>query len=491
MEVLSSSTYQEVVRNQKQTSSWEIAVIESIEKNLLDDYNELEHSLRKLAQNLEFPLLYLGFLRKLSFLFSHWYGNEEYKEKMASLYSDLKCLIEAGVGGNIEIISAYERLASLLAGQNRRFKDPLIAPSGCVVMDPDGRYLHHQIPHLSMQAEVALVYALIARLEKREEAAKWSAQIAQWVLGSLDHHQRPCYAMWSELNDHDPFQYGCLLCALFSEVHQFSNQGFWQTLAEAQMKQIHAIAKTDCESDFPLLVAAQEVLQAKVGNPTYRLNTKMALPSDKTLGYISHREKSRTCSFKLTGYQTGLGCVHMDGIRLVNFGPMSTEYLKLSTFGVDRLPTGDGEELEDVLMEREVDAVSLSGWIRTQEEEGRKQLFSKCQMHYQNSILDLKVDAFSRAEESGFAFFVDCDQITIDGEEVIHTGSPNKYHGKARSLWCQGEHEQIQILPYSTFQEVTVMPLAGGNHFWGARFVIHFLKPHSAPEMEWKILFKN
>jgi hypothetical protein len=75
-------------------------------------------------------------------------------------------------------------------------------------------------------------------------------------------------------------------------------------------------------------------------------------------------------------------------------------------------------------------------------------------------------------ENLAMVFYVRCDQLVIGGKTTLQAGALERYQGKAVPLELRSGNEKIFIEPSD--QEMQIIPLAGGEHFWGAHFLIAF-----------------
>ena len=69
--------------------------------------------------------------------------------------------------------------------------------------------------------------------------------------------------------------------------------------------------------------------------------------------------------------------------------------------------------------------------------------------------------------------FLKCDKLILGGKHHLETGTLETYDGKALTLELQGPTEKMVLHPDPALS-MKVIPLAGGDHFWGAQFLVAF-----------------
>ena len=83
-----------------------------------------------------------------------------------------------------------------------------------------------------------------------------------------------------------------------------------------------------------------------------------------------------------------------------------------------------------------------------------------------NGIFDQKIFAF--------VFFAKAPTCLVDGRQAIEPRSFQRYQGKIRPVYLKGERASLAIEAGHKDGEMQVIPLGGGQNFWGADFLIAY-----------------
>ena len=71
--------------------------------------------------------------------------------------------------------------------------------------------------------------------------------------------------------------------------------------------------------------------------------------------------------------------------------------------------------------------------------------------------------------------------------QLIKPRSLDRYRGKPQPATIQGHEGTVTIVPDCGEGEMQVIPLSGGEDFWGSDFLIAFRIDPNRPRCQWKI----
>ena len=76
-------------------------------------------------------------------------------------------------------------------------------------------------------------------------------------------------------------------------------------------------------------------------------------------------------------------------------------------------------------------------------------------------------------EPLSMVLFLKSPRLILGGKACVDRGSLERYEGKSLPIELQGAQDKIFIHPDPSLK-MQVIPLAGGDHFWGADFIVAF-----------------
>ncbi len=169
------------------------------------------------------------------------------------------------------------------------------------------------------------------------------------------------------------------------------------------------------------------------------------------------------------GDHTGLGKIDFKQISVVSMGPHYFPLGELARFGIFR----SGEDLSDIEMNRD----KIGGWTKLVA--GDRPFGSGATWIYFSAEKEPKKIKLSASFENGkgedpfaFVFFIKADSIKLSDKKIAK-GSLSSYQGPNSQIECISGAETIAI--NSTIKSpIQIIPLAGGEFFWGADFLVAF-----------------
>jgi hypothetical protein len=196
----------------------------------------------------------------------------------------------------------------------------------------------------------------------------------------------------------------------------------------------------------------------------------------------------------LHGSHTGLGVLRHDDIEIVNYGPQYLPLGECQGFGIE------GNALSDHGMRRSTiewrrGGFSLKGCTRLVDqpssllEVGKfrgiwlevAQEFKKPHFYLKTTFLGL--DGWDAV---AFSFFVKASCCKIQSQ-VLYPRTLERYDGESHTLLLQGREHQLEICPIAFKGVMQVIPLAGGDNFWGADFLVAYLMTSDCRHYQWHI----
>jgi hypothetical protein len=180
------------------------------------------------------------------------------------------------------------------------------------------------------------------------------------------------------------------------------------------------------------------------------------------------------------GDHTGLGRIDFKHISVVSMGPHYFPLGELSRFGIFR----EGEDLSDV----EVSVNKISGWTKLIAGDrpfgsGATWIHFSVEKESEKTKVSASFENGKGEDPFAFVFFIKADSIKLN-EKKIDRGSLISYKGPNSLIECVSGNEKI-LLHSEIKSPIQIIPLAGGEFFWGADFLLAFEIDDLNQKYEW------
>jgi hypothetical protein len=337
-------------------------------------------------------------------------------------------------------------------------------PNGSTCLDSLGLCRSGELPEPSQLAELGSLWMVLGVHLKNETLLYAGLKVALWQIHTLDHRGLPHFSLWSRAASFHPAILAASNHLLFTLAHRLtSDPGFHQA---AQIQKHHGWN--------PLSLAAKllTLVPEKIATPV-RLSRPFA--EEMTVGLLKYGAPQWSMACCLSGWNSGLFSYHKNSVAIVNCAPQAAPLDALEGFGIDRTCSLTARRFNEIVWEKTAHHFRLKGWTK---------IFAhSAWMHIdafyeaQKFTLSCFLQEQRPRDNLAMVFYARCDQLVIGGKTFLQAGSLERYQGKALPLELRSGQEMIFIEPLSDprlEQEMQIIPLAGGDHFWGAHFLIAF-----------------
>lgn len=371
---------------------------------------------------------------------------------------------------------------------------PHLLESGAALID-----LHEYCPWLSLpytphHFEFGIYLCMLALITKRSDLQEIVLRIAHWQLNTLDSNAKPLSGLFVREKEAKTLYSLCLSYLLFRSAALLTVETPFNAIAEVALKNIQAYLEHSKEKIDPLWILIEKWLdQHKVlSRAPLELPEHIYDPSTALVGY---RSAAQHIVCTLHGGHTGLGEYRLGDIGIVNYGP---QYLPLSEcegFGIE------GNALSDHGMRRSMiewrrSSFILKGCTRLVDQPSSSsfglgnfrgiwldvvQEFKKPHLYLKTTFLGL--DGW---EAVAFSFFIKASQCKIQSQ-ILKPKTLERYEGEGHTLLLEGKEAVLELRPLSFKGKMQVIPLAGGNNFWGADFLVAYFMLPDQRHYQWHV----
>jgi hypothetical protein len=214
-------------------------------------------------------------------------------------------------------------------------------------------------------------------------------------------------------------------------------------------------------------------------------------PSTALVGYRSSKQHV-LCT--LHGVNTGLGHIRIGDVEIVNYGP---QYLPLSDcegFGIVGNTLSD-QGIRRPLIEWNSNSFTIKGCVRLVDQPDAlhkkfrgiwvdiAQDFKR--PHFYLNATFLSLDGWDSVV---FSFFIKARRCCVYSRPTpLLPRTLERYEGNIEPLILNGEHEQLILRAVSQEGRMQIIPLGGGDNFWGADFIISYILVPEVSDYQWYI----
>jgi hypothetical protein len=371
---------------------------------------------------------------------------------------------------------------------------PHLLESGAALID-----LHEYCPWLSLpytphHFEFGIYLCILALITKRNDLQETVLRIANWQLNTLDIDARPLSGLFVREKEGRTLQHLCLSYLLFRSAALLTTETPFAAIAEVSLKNIALYLEQTKEKIEPLWILIEKWLDQhkSLSSASLELPEHIYDPSTALAGY---RSAAQHVVCTLHGGHTGLGELHLGDIGIVNYGPQYLPLGECEGFGIE------GNALSDHGMRRSMiewrrGSFVLKGCTRLVDQPSSSpfdvghfrgiwlevmQEFKKPHFYLKTTFLGL--DGW---DSVAFSFFAKASQCKIQSQ-TLKPRKLERYDGEAHTLLLEGKENFLELRPLAFKGKMQVIPLAGGNNFWGADFLIAYFMTSEHRHYQWHI----
>jgi hypothetical protein len=363
---------------------------------------------------------------------------------------------------------------------------PILLESGAALIDLKEYSPWLSLPFTPHHFEFGIFLSLLALMTKRQDLEEVVLRIAHWQLNTLDALGKPLTALFVREKDGKVLHHLSVSYLLFRCAAILSDETLYAGASEAALKAIQQRVCQESEKIYPLWPLIEKWLE-----PYQRsLNTSFSLPEhiyDPSAALVGYRTVGQHVMCTLHGAHTGLGFFRLGEIEIVNYGPQYLPLGECQGFGIEgNARTDQGMRRSTIEWKRH--SFSVNGCTRLVDQPSHlpfevgkfrgiwlevSQEFIKPHFYLKANFLGL--DGW---ESVAFSFFVKAGLCKLQSQQSLFPRTLERYEGEVQAVTFKNQASVLELRSLSFQGRMQVIPLSGGNHFWGADFLVaYFLSP--------------
>ncbi len=366
-------------------------------------------------------------------------------EDQTGLKKRFSQLFSVGFPPEIQLPYAYlALLAHLLSLESLPIK-PVQLPNGATCLDVGGFSREGQVPEPLESAELGSLWMILGLRLKNEILIYAGLKIAVWQTHILDHLGTPHFSLWNRQPPIEDYHH-----LLFTLAYRLTSEDRFYQLSHprARLSKLETLVPEKKKDPFPL--------------------SSRHLAEEVTVGMIKFTTPECSIASCVTGWNSGFFSYHKESVAILNSGPQVKPFDSVQGFGIDR---SCGGKFHDLLWEKTAYHFRLKGWTKI----FALPTWMEVDTFYQAQTVTLSclIQEDQPRHNLALVFYVKCEQISMGGVATLQARSLETYLGKSLPLEFRSRNEKI-VFETQTDQVMEIIPLAGGNYFWGADFLIAF-----------------
>lgn len=371
---------------------------------------------------------------------------------------------------------------------------PHLLESGAALIDLHEYCPWLALPYVPYHFEFGIFVSLLALLTKKEDLKAIALRIAKWQINTLDIKAAPLQGLFVRENEGKKFPQLCLSYLFFRCASILNKELPFSAIAEKTMISIQEYSILKREEIDPLWVLIEKWLDQYQVPSSKRLELSENI-YDPSTALVGYRSTAQHCICTLHGVQTGLGSLKYEDIEIISYGPQYLPLGECQGFGIEGNALSD-QGMRRSMIEWRKGSFTLKGCTRLVDQpssslnESAKfrgiwlevtQEFAKPHFYLKTSFLGM--DGW---DSVAFSFFVKANSCKIQSQ-ILRPQMLEKYQGEAKVITLEGTDHFLDIRPLSLKGTMQVIPLAGGDNFWGADFLIAYFMTSDQRLYQWHI----
>jgi hypothetical protein len=371
---------------------------------------------------------------------------------------------------------------------------PTLLESGAALIDLQEYCPWLSLPFTPYHFEFGIFLCLLALKTKRQELEEIVLQLAHWQLNTLDAMAKPLNSLFVREREGKTLHHLCISYLLFRSAAILREETPFAAIATTAIKSIHENIENGKERIHPLWPLIEKWLEQ------YKIlsSAPLSLPEhiyDASTALVGYRSSAQHVIFTMHGAHTGLGYFRLGNVEIVNYGPQYFPLGECQGFGIE------GNALSEHGMRRSIiewrrHAFSVKGCTRLVDQPSQSpfefgkfrgiwlevaQEFIKPHFYLKTSFLGL--DGW---EAVAFSFFVKATCCRLQSQQCLFPRTLERYEGEVQTITFEGE-AALDLRSLSYKGTMQVIPLAGGNNFWGADFLVAYLLNSDQRHYQWHV----
>jgi hypothetical protein len=380
---------------------------------------------------------------------------------------------------------------------------PQLLENGAALIEIQEYYPWLALPYRPHQAEFGTYLCLLAFLTQRQDLKDVLQKFTNWQLNTLAHDYLPLCGLFVQEREGILHRHLLWNYLLFYGAAKLLGEGCFEHVAQTQLQHLEKLTPQHFPI-APLFLLLEKILEQPVSPPSVLLQLPEQI-YDPSTSLVGQRTNQYHAICTLHGGYTGLGAFRVGDVEIVSYGP---QYLPLSDcqgFGIEGNFLSD-QGARKTHIERSSDHFSLKGCVRLvdQPQSDSSDVYSlrlgqfrgiwfEMEQLVKGRQLELKTQCLGLNGWDGvaFSFFIKAKKCCLSNQVSLTSRTLSRYDGNIQLLTLEGYGSSIVLNALHQVGQLQVIPLGGGDNFWGADFLVAYVLDSSQSHYCWHMMPKS
>lgn len=376
--------------------------------------------------------------------------------------------------------------------------------SGAALIDFQEYRPWQSLPYHPFHLEFGIFLSALGLLSKRPEIENYVKRLAAWQLNTLDARGYPIAGLFVREKESNYFELLLLNYLLFRAAACLTIDSKLAAFAHFLGSHLKEVFDRQRPAIDPLWVLMEKLfdqpedrnkIRFSVGQPS-----DFALPRqiyDTSTSLIGYRTDQSCALCTLHGGHTGLGYFRQKDVEIVNYGPQYYPLDDCRGFGIEGNHLSDHGIRQPIMEWNREGHFVLKGCVRLVDQPAEtpaqmdqfRGIWLEVVQEYKHSFLRIKTSFLGLEgwDSTGFCFFVKANRCRIGHHSTLLPGKLDRYDGDIMPIRLEGSEAALELVAQSRKGSMQIIPLCGGNNFWGANFLVAYLLDSQHRNYAWSI----
>lgn len=353
-----------------------------------------------------------------------------------------------------------------------------------------------------LHAEFGTFLCVLASLTNKKDWQGSIQRLANWQLNTLGADGLPVAGLFTQERESERALVLMWNLLFFCAAAQVTGNPQLAHIAKLQLEHLECVAGQQSVRVPPLMLLLEKLLQAGTFAYDYRgqslsLAERVYDPSMALVGFRSHPCHA-LCT--LHGDHTGLGYFRLGDIQVVNYAP---QYLPLGDcqgFGIEGNHFSDHGTRQTSIKE-DSQGFGIKGCVRLVDQPlehaspysafgAFRGIWMDIEQQFHRETLSLKISllGFKGWEGVVMSFFVKAFYCDIGSQVKLLPQTLQRYEGPVQPVSFKGHQSSLNLISVNLNPtSMQVIPLGGGDNFWGADFLVAYTLDPQQRHYGWQI----
>lgn len=368
-----------------------------------------------------------------------------------------------------------------------------LLPSGSLPLQWSEYWSWGNVPHPCYLPLQGTLWAILAYNTKNIDILDTAENIASWHFNTLDYSHKPFIGLFSLEQDASySLQFGYNY-ALFHSLALVSDDGAsWEYSAQMQLNHLsNLISNASLLFPFIPLMLVDWLDNNCQKRVTPRSHSLKRMICDLNTALVGYRSKDYSLACTLYGNNTGMGSVHIGDLGIANFGPQPLPLTENKIFGLEKPCTSTHNNPPKIGVDATKNEFHLKNTVRLINSSDTKLpvRWMEAELSFMPKKLDITALFLEVVENPplSFSFYLKTPMCTLPSGESLKPCSLNRYHGNVQPITISNSKTSLTLSTPNDIPSMEIIPLAGGDNYWGADFLVSYSLQPSFRPYSWNI----